>query len=514
MNVKELLSFIAFIFYIYIGVYSFFNIKKNIESLLFLIICVSLAFWSFGYVYAYGNVVNSDFWTRFSAIGWIFFSASTLHLILRFIDNKIFNKVSTQFLLYVPAIIIFYMRVIIWGEIQVSQRLQRFYSLYDIVYNNGYLTIALILVALWSLKQTSIRERSQGRLILITGAISFLLNIIGVISVNTIHLKLFPAIGQVYAIPMILGIYYSILKFHFLKISPNIILDEVLEEMMDVFFLLSPEGKVTKINHRTADIVGIPKGKIVNKHIANFFKERDVILNLVDIRNTAERMIEEVNLIDRNLELKPMQISVSRISDNLTKELIGIVIIGHDITVKKQLEKQVIKHEEMQLRLTQLAYHDSLTGLANRKHFVERFEEAISKHNISIEKLGVIFADLNDFKTVNDTYGHEIGDYLLCQVGDRLKKALSEKSLIARLGGDEFAILVYDILSFEDLNKVMNSISQVFIEPVIRDNISLRISASLGASIFPEEGSTVDELISRADKEMYKMKNQKKLALK
>jgi diguanylate cyclase (GGDEF)-like protein/PAS domain S-box-containing protein len=514
MNVKELLSFIAFIFYIYIGVYSFLNIKKNIESLLFLIICISLAFWSFGYVYAYGNVVHSDFWTRFSAVGWIFFSVSTLHLILRFIDNKIFNKVPAQFLLYVPAIIIFYMRVIIWGEIQTSQGLHRFYGLYDIVYNIGYLTIALILVALWSLKQTSTRERSQGRLILITGALSFLLNLIGAISVNTIHLKLFPAIGQVYAIPMILGIYYSILKFQFLKISPNIILDEVLAEMMDVFFLLSPEGKVTKINNRTADIVGTSKGKILNRHIANFFKERDAILSLVDVSNTPERMLEEVNLIDKNSALRPMQISVSRISDDITKEIIGIVIIGHDITVKKQLEKQVIKHEEMQQKLIQLAYHDSLTGLANRKHFVERFEEEISKQNISIKKLGVIFADLNDFKRVNDTYGHEAGDYLLCQVGDRLKKALSEKSLIARLGGDEFAILVYDVLSFEDLNKVMNNISQIFIEPVIKDNISLKISASLGASIFPEEGITVDELINRADKEMYKMKKQKKLALK
>ncbi|MGM0553731.1 MAG: diguanylate cyclase domain-containing protein [Pseudomonadota bacterium] len=162
------------------------------------------------------------------------------------------------------------------------------------------------------------------------------------------------------------------------------------------------------------------------------------------------------------------------------------------------------KHAEQRLRHT--ASHDPLTDLPNRMLFQDRFEMALKRAQRDREKVALIYLDLNEFKQVNDSFGHQFGDLFLCEIAQRLSGCVRESDTVGRMGGDEFAVLVTNALGPESGEAVMEKIRAEIERPVVLGGRTLRPSASIGAAFYPDQGTTTHELIRHADEGMYHAK--------
>ncbi|MFO7819454.1 MAG: GGDEF domain-containing protein [Halanaerobacter sp.] len=157
-----------------------------------------------------------------------------------------------------------------------------------------------------------------------------------------------------------------------------------------------------------------------------------------------------------------------------------------------------------------MAYYDKLTGLANREFFTEKVENMLRVVNRNNDKLAILFLDIDNFKEINDNFGHDTGDLVLEKVALRLKDNVRENDIISRLGGDEFTVAISDIDSREDINSVVTRAINSFNQPLIVDKSKLFISVSIGVSIYPDDGEQLEDLIQKADHAMYKAKKEQK----
>ncbi|MFD7901321.1 putative bifunctional diguanylate cyclase/phosphodiesterase [Kitasatospora sp. NPDC059747] len=173
----------------------------------------------------------------------------------------------------------------------------------------------------------------------------------------------------------------------------------------------------------------------------------------------------------------------------------GLVLTLRDVTDQRRMERE----------LTHRAFHDSLTGLANRVLFLDRVGHALSRGERSGAVTGVLFIDLDDFKVVNDTQGHAVGDELLVAVSLRVSTALRSSDTAARLGGDEFAVLVEDVLRPDDVDAIAEGVLSVFAEPFKLSAGSVRVTASIGVAT-TEDSVDAAELLTHADLALYSAK--------
>ncbi|WP_281889178.1 diguanylate cyclase domain-containing protein [Paenibacillus sp. YYML68] len=186
-------------------------------------------------------------------------------------------------------------------------------------------------------------------------------------------------------------------------------------------------------------------------------------------------------------------LSIVRGLDDKPEFLIGMV---EDITKRKQYEEQMAYQ----------AYHDALTGLPNRVMFTDRLNMALIHAKRNSERLAVCFLDLDGFKQVNDTLGHDVGDELLKQVATRLKSVTRAGDTVARMGGDEFTIILPELLDKNDALTVIHKILPLFANPFEIGGTSVTVTTSIGLSLYPYHGNDVQTLMKNADIAMYRAK--------
>jgi len=178
-----------------------------------------------------------------------------------------------------------------------------------------------------------------------------------------------------------------------------------------------------------------------------------------------------------------------------------VLVVSTDISDRKKSEADIAF----------MAYHDSLTKLPNRIQLVERLENELHRAQRHHYCGAVLFIDLDQFKNINDSLGHPVGDVLLIEVARRLEETVREEDLVARLGGDEF-VLVLTVLDSDMENakskaaEVGEKIRKCLSEPIFHDNLELRVTCSIGAVMFPDDGMSVHELLRFADTAMYQVK--------
>lgn len=160
-------------------------------------------------------------------------------------------------------------------------------------------------------------------------------------------------------------------------------------------------------------------------------------------------------------------------------------------------------------KLTYLATHDYLTVLPNRMLFEDRFNQAVARAERSAKNFAIVTIDMDEFKSVNDTYGHPTGDKVLINVARRLEKTIRGSDTCARIGGDEFAVIAEEIRNKGDVLRVMQKISSSLQGEVSIDNKMIHINASMGASIYPLHGKDMEKLFKAADKALYLVKGSK-----
>ena len=153
-----------------------------------------------------------------------------------------------------------------------------------------------------------------------------------------------------------------------------------------------------------------------------------------------------------------------------------------------------------------MAYHDSLTGLPKRKLFSDRLGIALAQAQRNKEILGIAMLDLDNFKDVNDTLGHDTGDLLLKEVAERIKAALRKGDTVARFGGDEFVLIIPELKGAEDALQVAQKIADSFHNPFLVGAHQLMVTTSIGIAIYPNDGVEETILLKNADKAMYEVK--------
>jgi diguanylate cyclase (GGDEF)-like protein/PAS domain S-box-containing protein len=167
-----------------------------------------------------------------------------------------------------------------------------------------------------------------------------------------------------------------------------------------------------------------------------------------------------------------------------------------DITEKKLSDKQVQR----------LAHYDALTNLPNRVLFQDRLEQAIAQAKRHDRKIAVLFFDLDNFKLINDTMGHTVGDILLQMIAGNLKTCVREEDTVARLGGDEFVVILSEVNSAQDVLRISEKILSVMREPLLLESREVNITFSIGASLYPDDGSDGETLLKHADIALYRAK--------
>ncbi|MDP9083962.1 MAG: EAL domain-containing protein [Pseudomonadota bacterium] len=181
-----------------------------------------------------------------------------------------------------------------------------------------------------------------------------------------------------------------------------------------------------------------------------------------------------------------------------------LAYVTQDVSLRRKAEQQLIENQH---RLDRMAHHDQLTGLPNRHYLSSFLPEAIAEAQATSTMLGVVFLDLDRFKHINDTRGHETGDKLLQEVATRLRACVRDSDVLIRMGGDEFVVIFRNVTSYDEVALGAGRIIESLNSPIIIDQHPLQTTGSVGVSLFPRDGSSMVELLKHSDTAMYQAKD-------
>jgi diguanylate cyclase (GGDEF)-like protein/PAS domain S-box-containing protein len=278
----------------------------------------------------------------------------------------------------------------------------------------------------------------------------------------------------------------------------------IVESSNDAIFSVSLDDVITSWNKGAEKIFGFSAREIVGRPIFTLlpperYVERAEILQSIlkgeELRHfETTRLKKDGNQIYVSLTTSPILAANGKI--------IGNSVIARDVTERRKMEA-FIQHQ---------AHHDTLTDLPNRQLFMDFLERELAQSRRHDTRLALLFLDLNGFKQINDTMGHDCGDRLLQEVARRLRACIRESDIVARLGGDEFTVLMPNLSHSEDVGIVVKKILSVFEKPFKLDAVTVDASTSIGVCMFPDDGKDGEDLIKKADIAMYDAKKSGKNA--
>ena len=259
------------------------------------------------------------------------------------------------------------------------------------------------------------------------------------------------------------------------------------------------QGRIIYVNAVESKMHGYAPGELLGKHARILAPApHNTAFNRLNHSSIGLWKRECLNVRKDGLEF-PVQLSSIPIR-NAKGRCLGVVTACEDITVRKDCEKQ-IEH---------LVYYDTITHLPNRALLMDRLHQALALAQRERRELALLFLDLDNFKDLNNTKGHEFGDKFLHEVGRRLGSCVCESNTLARLGGDEFVIVLNSISEEEGAAATAARVQALFAEPFLIDGQQFYGSTSIGIALYPEDGTDVEGLFRCADAAMYQAKNEGK----
>ena len=270
---------------------------------------------------------------------------------------------------------------------------------------------------------------------------------------------------------------------------------KVFESSNEAILISDGKNRIISVNHRFEQITGYRAAEVLGSEAAILGADSE---NPSFYRNLHAILLEQGSwqgeASDRRKggEIYPVWLSISLVRDKRGNPEYHIASFS-DITERKQQEAQ-IEH---------LAFHDLLTGLPNRRLLIDRIQVAIAQAARDANGLALLFVDLDRFKTINDSLGHQAGDQLLRLVGERLKSCVRSGDTVSRVGGDEFIVLCPNCDSPEDASSLGDKLLGAIAQPYQIDDTELVITASIGIALYPDNGADANSLIGNADVAMY-----------
>ena len=295
-------------------------------------------------------------------------------------------------------------------------------------------------------------------------------------------------------------------------------LQSIINTIADPVFVKDQNHRWIILNQAYCEFSGYPLTRLLNRSDQEIFPlpEAEVFFKHdMQVFQTQRSQEDEEQLTDAQGNIH--YIATKRSLHQDAGGHIFLVGVIRDITERKRMEEELKRtaselirsNEELKLsedRLRHLAYHDPLTGLPNRKCFYERLQQAIEWSSQGQQLVALLFLDLDGFKQVNDLQGHAMGDLLLKSVAQRLTACLRGSDTVCRLGGDEFTVILPGIPKLQDAARVAEKILATLSQMYSFQDHHLQVTVSIGISVYPLDGDTVDDLIKRADMAMYQAK--------
>ncbi|GAA3943711.1 putative bifunctional diguanylate cyclase/phosphodiesterase [Litoribacillus peritrichatus] len=278
------------------------------------------------------------------------------------------------------------------------------------------------------------------------------------------------------------------------------LLNTTLDATNDGLIVFDNNHQVVAHNQLLTDFFGLKSDEVEDAFVGHDLK--DLLKNTI---HNSEKLLELVRFTNIHPSEKVqglLHFKDGRYVECVSKprfldhQIVGRVWSLRDISDLKQSEEQA-KHQ---------AYHDNLTGLPNRALLQEQMERALTSAHHHDHRIAILFMDLDGFKYVNDTLGHDVGDILLCLAANRLKECIRDIDLLARYGGDEFIVMMDEVHSMKDVTKLADKIIIALEQPFFIHSETLYITTSVGISVYPNDGAAADGLIRDADMAMYHAK--------
>lgn len=278
---------------------------------------------------------------------------------------------------------------------------------------------------------------------------------------------------------------------------------KLIEHSPIAYMLTNEKRQITYVNKAFTNTFGYSLADIANRDLWS-----EKAFPQQDYRNHVRNEWHNYLVKFRRSEEPPDPIEIKITAKNGTKRIV-LVSLAADYHVQSDYPVvlyDITESKQHQQSLELMAHYDVLTGLPNRVLLRDRYKQAVAHSNRMKTLLAVCFLDLDDFKPVNDNYGHDIGDQLLVTIANSLKKHIRDVDTIARIGGDEFVLLLGDLSSVSECEQSITRIHNALIQPYTIDNYKIKISASCGITLYPNDNADFDTLLRHADQAMYQAK--------
>lgn len=278
------------------------------------------------------------------------------------------------------------------------------------------------------------------------------------------------------------------------------------DNSMDAVLLTSPDGTVLAVNQAACRLFGLSEAQIIARGRAGLADPSDPRLQeLLGRREQIGQAAGLLTMVRGDGSQFTAEISSSIYGDSEGRQYSSMIVRDMTERLRSQAELEAANAQMRRIneQLAEVAHFDMLTHLPNRVLLADRLQQAMA-HCVRRQKsLAVAFLDLDGFKDINDRYGHAAGDEFLVAIAKRLRLALRDGDTLARIGGDEFVAVMSDLSTEHDCEPLLLRLLQVAAEPLQVGGNSLQVSASIGVTIYPQDGSSSEQLIRHADQAMY-----------
>jgi len=279
----------------------------------------------------------------------------------------------------------------------------------------------------------------------------------------------------------------------------------VLHNVREGIISIDIKGCIEDANPAAAELFGYTQDELIGKNVRILMPEPQRSMHDTYLRNyhrTGQKTVigsnaREMTGLHKNGYEFSIEINVAEMDLDGSKHFVGLV---RDITERKLAED----------KLTRLALYDQMTGLPNRTMFYRQTEFFLAQAKRIHHMMAILFIDLDGFKSVNDTLGHDAGDLVLKAVGKRLHGCIRDSDIAARMGGDEFTVILNNIQSVEKAGDIARKIIDCLNQPIDCDGTFCNIGASIGIAVYPNHADNIEDLVKRADSAMYQAKNKGK----